>query len=90
MSNEVKTRRLLNGEHQLLMGEKVVGRVWRWPKGTGRNGARKVGYGVNLVGWYWRKGDANQRSGVTATSAKTVREACQIAARVLAQTGDQS
>lgn len=88
MSTETTTKRLPNGQHQLIRHGKVVGRVWRWPVGSGRLGKRRSGYGVHLEGWYWRKSGPNQRGGITATSAQTIRAACELADGVLGQQGE--
>ena len=78
---------LPNGEHHLMRDGVIVGQSWRWPVGS--NGKRKVGFGVVLNGWYWRDGEASQRLGSSATSAKTLREARELADKVLGATGDQ-
>lgn len=81
------SNRMLNGQHQLLSGDKVVGRAWRWPARF--EGKRPVGFGLVIDGWYWSKGEANQRGGSSSTGVKTLRDALALTDKVLGAQGGQ-
>ncbi len=78
---------LPNGEHHLIRDGVIVGQSWRWPVGS--NGKRKVGFGVVLNGWYWRNDEPSQHGGSSATGVRTLREARELADKVLGNEGGQ-
>ena len=70
----ITKKRQLNGHYAIFADGKLVGEVWRYPKGM---------FGLRLNGFFWKNGVANTNGGMSTISAKTQRECIAIAEQTL-------
>ena len=75
-------RRLPSGQYELCRAAAGVGHAWRFQ--ARYDGTRRPGWGLNLIGIYWRKGDPNTTGGSSSTSTRTLRDAIALADTTLA------
>lgn len=77
MNDAVTTKRQPNGFHAVLLDGRKVGEIWRRPNTRS--------FGLRLEGYYWSKGEANTRAGLSTTTTQRKQDALALATSVLTQ-----
>lgn len=81
MPSKTSSKLMRNGRHKLILAGKEVGEAWRWPKPS--VGRRPSGFGLLIHGIFWRKAEPNTRSGLTTMRVSTLKQALELADKVL-------